>query len=214
MPTELDDIWQPVFLKLLVQNTVADAAHDLEHIHRVVTNARRLAKEEGADWTIVMPAAWLHDCVIVPKSSPQRREASRMAARQAVQWLEAHDWPFGNLGEIAHAIEAHSFSANITPRTVEAKVLQDADRLDALGAIGLARTLMLGAEMQRDFYHPADPFCEARAADDSIYTLDHLYCKLLTLAGTMQTEGGKTEAERRTGFLQQFLDQMKAELGR
>lgn len=213
MPSELDSTWQPLFLKLLQENTVVDAAHDLEHIHRVATNARRLASEEGADWTVVMPAAWLHDCVIVPKSSALRRQASQMAAKQAVEWLESHGWAHGKLEEIAHAIEAHSFSANITPRTIEAKVLQDADRLDALGAIGLARTLMLGAEMRREFYDPADPFCESRAADDSIYTLDHLYCKLLTLEETMQTESGKKEAGRRTEFLRQFLDQMRAELG-
>ncbi|MEO7100968.1 MAG: HD domain-containing protein [Luteolibacter sp.] len=212
IPENLDSTWQPVFLKLLAENTVSDAAHDPEHIRRVVINARRLTEQEGADWIVVMPAAWLHDCVIVPKSSPDRVRASQLAAEQAVDWLEKHGWPHGKLDEIGHAIAAHSFSAGITPGTLEAKVLQDADRLDALGAVGLARTLMLGAEMKREFYDVADPFCHSRTADDSIYTLDHLYCKLLKLEGTMQTASGRKEAGQRTLFLQQFLDQMEHEL--
>jgi uncharacterized protein len=71
---------------------------------------------------------------------------------------------------------------------------------------------MLGAEMKREFYHPIDPFCHSRHADDSVYTLDHLYCKLLTLAGTMQTDAGKIEAADRSAFLTHFLDQMAKEL--
>ncbi|MEO5714804.1 MAG: HD domain-containing protein [Luteolibacter sp.] len=213
MNSTIDHTWQPVFLQLLSDHTVSDAAHDLEHIRRVVTNARRLATAEGADWEVVMPAAWLHDCVIVPKSSPDRKRASQLAAAQAVVWLEEKGWSFGKLEEIAHAIEAHSFSAGIEPRTLEAKVLQDADRLDALGAVGLARTLMLGAEMKREFYDVADPFCQNRAADDSIHTLDHLYCKLLKLEGTMQTASGRNEAGQRTVFLRQFLAQLENEIG-
>ena len=210
--TEIDPIWPALFLKLLDQHSISDSAHDPSHIHRVVTNARRLTTAEGADWLVVMPAAWLHDCVIVPKSSPDRKQASIIAARQAVAWLEEHQWPHGRLDEIAHAIEAHSFSAAIAPRTLEAKVVQDADRLDALGAVGLARTLMLGGELRREFYAVLDPFCESRAPDDSVYTLDHLYAKLLTLEGTMQTSSGKAEARQRTEFLRGFLDQLRDEI--
>lgn len=208
-----DPFWPDLFLKLLGTHAETDAAHDLEHIRRVVTNARRLTEAEGADWQVVMPAAWLHDCVVVPKSSPERKQASRLAAKRAVEWLTEHDWPNGKLDEIAHAIEAHSFSAGIETRTPEARVLQDADRLDALGAVGLARTLMLGAEMKREFYHPADPFCANREPDDSVYTLDHVYQKLLTLEGTMKTAAGKREAVRRTEFLRDFLREMADEVG-
>jgi len=120
---------------------------------------------------------------------------------------------YGRLDEIAHAIEAHSFSAAVVPRTLEAKVVQDADRLDALGAVGLARTLMLGGEMKRAFYDDVDPFCATRLPDDAVFTLDHLYSKLLTLEGTMQTPGGKAEARLRTKFLRQFLGQLSIEIG-
>lgn len=212
MPTDLDLKWQPIFEKLLTQHTTSDAAHDLEHVRRVVANARKISQSEGANWQTVMPAAWLHDCVTIPKSSPDRILASKLAAEQALRWLEENAWPFGNLDEIFHAIEAHSFSAKIAPRSLEAKVLQDADRLDALGAVGLARTLMLGAEMKREFYEPRDPFCKNRLADDSIYSLDHLYCKLLTLETTMQTASGKHEAAHRSQFLRSFLTQLESEL--
>lgn len=208
----LEATWAPHFLKQLQRHAVADAAHDLEHIYRVVANARRLTVAEGADWMVVLPAAWWHDCVVVPKSSPQRTLASRLAGAQAVAWLEEAQWPHGRLDEIRHAIEAHSFSAKIAPTTLEAKVVQDADRLDALGAIGLSRTLLLGAEMQRIFYDANDPFCENRPPNDGIYTLDHLYAKLLTLEDTMQTEAGKREARERTEFLRQFLAQLAREI--
>lgn len=204
--------WTPIFLNLLETHAVIDAAHDLEHIRRVVANARRLTTSEGADWMTVLPAAWLDDCVIIPKSSPDRKQASMLAARQAASWLEEHGWPHDNLPEIVHAIEAHSFTAGIAPLTTEAKVLQDADRLDALGAVGLARTLMLGGELKRVFYQAEDPFCDHRDADDSVYTLDHLYRKLLTLEGTMQTESGRKDAGRRTGFLRDFLGQLREEI--
>jgi uncharacterized protein len=210
--TDLTSQWEPLFLQLLKQHAAADAAHDLEHIHRVVANARRLALTEQADCLIVLPAAWLHDCVVVPKSSPQRTQASRLAAAQAVAWLEAAGWPYGRLEEISHAIEAHSFSAKIPPQSLEAQVVQDADRLDALGAIGLSRTLLLGAEMQRTFYAPEDPFCKSRPPDDSIYTLDHVYAKLLRLEDTMQTKAGREEARARTEFIRHFLHQLAREI--
>lgn len=210
--SDTDAYWSALFLDLLETHAVKDAAHDAGHIRRVVTNARRLSTAEGADWLVVMPAAWLHDCVIVPKSSPDRKQASVIAAREAVAWLEKLGWPHGRLEEIFHAIEAHSFSAGIVPRTLEAKVVQDADRLDALGAAGLTRTLMLGGELKREFYAAVDPFCESRIPDDSVYTLDHLFSKLLTLEGTMQTSSGKLEARQRADFLKVFLVQLRQEI--
>jgi uncharacterized protein len=189
-----------------------DAAHDLEHIGRVVANARSLAAGEEARLEVVLPAAWLHDCVAVPKDSPLRASASRLAAEQAVAWLKAWGWPDELLPEIAHAIEAHSFTAAIVPRTPEAKVVQDADRLDALGAAGLARCLMLGGALGRPLYATVDPFCAQRVPDDRASCVDHFYTKLLTLEDTMQTARGRQEAQRRTAYLRGFLDELKREI--
>lgn len=189
-----------------------DAAHDLAHVERVVANARALAATEGARLEVVLPAAWLHDCVTVAKDSPQRAAASRLAAAQAVRWLGEWGWPTAGLAAIAHAIEAHSFTAGITPRTIEAKVVQDADRLDALGAVGLARCLMLGGALGRPLYATEDPWCERRAPDDRAACVDHFYTKLLKLEDTMLTAGGREEARRRTAFLRQYLAELKREI--
>ena len=188
-----------------------DAAHDLAHVQRVVGNARTLAATEGARLEIVLPAAWLHDCVTVPKDSPQRAAASRLAAAQAVKWLGEWGWAESLRPDIAHAIEAHSFTAGIPPKTIEAKVVQDADRLDALGAVGLARCLMLGGALGRPLYATDDPWCEQRAPDDRAACIDHFYTKLLKLEGTMQTGSGRHEAQRRTAFLRSFLAQLRHE---
>ena len=190
-----------------------DAAHDTEHIRRVVANATRLARAEGASLDVVVPAAWLHDCVSVPKDSPDRPRASALAAAEAVRLLRDWDLPADLLPPIAHAIEAHSFSAGIATRTREAAVLQDADRLDALGAIGLARCVMLGAELGRPLYLPDDPFCEQRQPDDLASSVDHFYTKLLGLPASFQTAAGREEAKRRTEILHQFLSELRHELG-
>jgi len=190
----------------------ADAAHDLAHVRRVVASAKALAAAEGGHPAVVVPAAWLHDCVSVPKSSPLRAQASRLAADEAVRRLAAWGYPEAHLPEVHHAVAAHSFTAAIEPRTREAQVVQDADRLDALGAVGIARTLMLGGAMGRPLYDEADPFCERRPPDDAASTIDHFYTKLLHLAGTMRTASGRAEAERRTAVLRRFLDDLRREL--
>lgn len=195
-----------------VASSEGDAAHDLPHVQRVVHSARRLALEEGARLEVVIPAAWLHDCVSVPKDSPLRKQASGLAAQRAGVLLREWGVEEALLPEIEHAIEAHSFSAGIPPRTLEARVVQDADRLDALGAVGLARCLMLSGEMGQRLYDPADPFCRDRTPDDRISAVDHFHTKLLSLGVTMHTETARREAEVRTRFLQAFLDRLRNEI--
>ncbi len=189
-----------------------DAAHDSQHVRRVVANARALAALEGAAYEIVVPAAWLHDCVVVPKDSPDRRRASRMAADRAGELLREWGYPPELIPEVEHAIAAHSFSAGIEPRTLAAKVVQDADRLDALGAIGLARTLMLSVSLDRPLYDPDDPLCERRTPDDRRSAVDHFFTKLLKLPAQMKTAAGRAEAEHRVAVLRGWLAQLKREL--
>jgi uncharacterized protein len=189
-----------------------DAAHDGEHVRRVVGNARRLAVAEGAPLDVVVPAAWLHDCVHVPKDSPHRADASRLAAEEAARLLAAWGYDATRIADVAHAIEAHSFTAGVPATTAAARVVQDADRLDALGAVGLARTLMLGGAMARPLYDPADPFCEHRAPDDRTSAIDHFYTKLLHLPARPAAVCMRAEAERRVGVLRSFLAALRAEL--
>jgi uncharacterized protein len=205
--------WEPRLREFAGAQPGADPAHGAVHLERVVATAMKLAAEEGARLEIVLPAAWLHDCVHIAKDSPDRPRASQLAAEHAARFLEVAGYPAACLPDIRHAIEAHSFSAGIAPRTVEAKVVQDADRLDALGAVGLARCIAVGAALDRPLYERDDPFCRSRMPDDRGASLDHFYAKLLKLAGTMQTRAGRREAERRTDFLRAFIAQLETEIG-
>lgn len=209
--------WPQVFERFLLEQLTNDSAHqdgahDLSHIRRVVHNALALAEEEMADLAVVLPAAWLHDCVVVPKDSTLRSQASKMAAETAVTFLQSQSYPAQHLDGIAHAIAAHSFSAQILPQTIEAKVVQDADRLDAIGAVGIARAFIVGGQLGRPIYDEADPFCQKRPPDDFVATVDHFYTKLFKLVDTMQTEAGRREAVRRTQFMADFLTQLGSEL--
>ena len=205
--------WEPRFRQFVASRPGADPGHGLVHLERVVATAVRLAVEEQARLEIVLPAAWLHDCVHVAKNSPNRGRASQLAAEQAEKFLREAGYPPMHLPEIRHAIEAHSYSAGIDPRTIEAKVVQDADRLDALGAIGVARCIAVGAALGRPLYEPKDPFCTSRAPDDNGASVDHFYSKLLKLAGTMQTDAGRKEADRRAAFVHAFIAQLETEIG-
>ena len=191
----------------------ADPAHDITHVERVVQNTLKLTEAEEGNPAISVPAAWLHDCVSVAKDSPYRKQASRLAADEAIRFLESIQYPPDLSAQIHHAIEAHSFSANLPPETLEARIVQDADRLEAIGAIGIARCFLTGGSMGTPLYEPADPFAKNRDLNDRSYTLDHFYCKLLGLADTMKTSAGKAEAIKRTDYMMDFLKQLGSEIG-
>jgi len=182
-------------------------------VRRVVRSAMDLCASEGADPDVVFAAAWLHDCVAVPKDSPLRAQASRLCAAAASEYLERAGWPPDQIPSIAHAIEAHSFSAGIEPATAEARVVQDADRLDALGAHGLARCIATGASMGTDLIHPSDPWARERPLDDVRWSVDHFFAKLFKLPAMMRTESGRLEARRRVEFLRDFLRELARERG-
>ena len=189
-----------------------DPAHDISHVRRVVKNALYLTDIEQANSLVTSVSAWLHDCASVPKDSDLRSKASRLAADEAISFLSTTGYPKRWLDEVFHAIEAHSFSANIPTRSLEAEIVQDADRLEALGAIGIARCILTGGSMGAALYEPGDPFCELREPDDRRYSIDHFYKKLFTLPDTMKTKAGRDEAHRRADYMRGFLDQFRGEI--
>ncbi|NVC49268.1 HD domain-containing protein [Vibrio diabolicus] len=200
------------FLEFMQQEMQVDAAHDISHVQRVVNTAKKLAVEEGADLSIVLPAAYLHDCFTYPKDHPNRKQSSIIAAKKAVAFLESIDYPQQYHDAIAHAIEAHSFSANIRPNTLEAKVVQDADRLDALGAIGVTRCIQVSTEFDAQLYDDKDIFAQQRELDDKQFTLDHFQTKLFKIAETMNTESARREAQKRKTFMQAYIEQLHDEV--
>lgn len=190
----------------------ADPAHDSLHFQRVVNLAKKLCKLEGGNLEIVIPAAWLHDFVIIPKSSLLRSQASRLSAEKAIEYLTEINYPSEYFRDIAHAIEAHSFSANIEAKTLEAMIVQDADRLDGIGAIGVARCFATSGLLKRSFYHPFDPFCEHREPDDLAFTVDHFYKKLFKTAEKLNTEAGRAEGIRRVEAMSEFLKNLRSDI--
>lgn len=190
----------------------ADAAHDISHVRRVAANVAGLTRAEDADPWVTLPAAWLHDCVAVAKDSPLRAQGSRLAAEAAHGFLRGIGYPGNLLEQVFHAIEAHSYSAAIPTRSLEARVVQDGDRLDSLGAIGIARCLLVGGKLNRPLCSAHDPFCEEREPDDARFTIDHFYAKLFKLPATMQTTAGRAEAERRAELMRTYLETLRNEL--
>ncbi len=190
-----------------------DGSHDIAHILRVFRNAMRILREEGGHGEVLAAAALLHDCVAVEKNSPLRVRASHLAAEKACVLLRAMGWAEIDIAAVAHAIITHSFSANLSPETLEAKILQDADRLDAIGAIGVARCFYIGGRMNATLHDVADPAGERRPINDKRFTLDHFPAKLFKLADGFQTASGRRMAAERHVWLVTFYRQFLEESG-
>lgn len=190
-----------------------DGAHDEAHLLRVWRNVAQIARYEGGDTEILVAATILHDCVWIDKASPERGRASRLAAEQADKILSVLRWPDDRRSQVCHSIEAHSFSAGIAPISLEAKILQDADRLDAIGWIGIARCIYLAGTRRAAIYDPEDPTAVRRKLDDSSYALDHFQTKLFGLADNFCTATGRELAAQRSTRLHEFYDGLLGEVG-
>ncbi|WP_037313955.1 HD domain-containing protein [Ruegeria halocynthiae] len=197
---------------VVAQRMATDPAHDLAHLDRVWMNAQAIADDQ-TDMPVLLAASYLHDLVNLSKDDPERHLASRKSAEESESILAKLGYDPGQIRAITHAIEAHSFSANITPESPEACILRDADRLDALGAIGIARNFSVSGALGRSLYDPADPFAAHRPLDDLHYSIDHWKIKLLRLPGDMLTKTGKEIAQRRTTRMIRFLEDFAQEIG-
>jgi uncharacterized protein len=204
---------EPRLIATISELQTNDGSHDLAHLRRVRANSLHIAETEpAADRRVLIAAVWLHDAIHMEKSDPRRAQASRMAAEFARDLLGGWGEPKDFIEAVAHAIEAHSYSANIPPQTIEAKILRDADRLDAIGAIGVARCFYVTARLNRSLYDPDDPWAKERPLDESRFGIDHFPIKLLKLEAGMLTETGKRIARHRTAYMQGFLDELAAEI--
>ncbi len=197
--------------------TPGELAHDGHHLGRVYGWAVRLAPEAGADPDLSGAAALVHDLVPIPKDDPARAEAGALSARAAGPLLTESGYADHEVVEICDAVATSSWSRGLMPNGPLGAVLQDADRLDALGAVGIARTFATAQVMSRPaapgrFYDPSDPLgATGRPLDDRLNAVDHFRRKLLTLAATMHTPTANAEAARRHGTLVTFLDALSRE---
>jgi uncharacterized protein len=207
--------WQQRFESWLDEHHASeDSAHDISHFRRVWMTARKIMIHHQADPLVVLTACYFHDIVSLPKNHPERSQSSRLAARKTRDILhrDFQDFPPDRFAAVEHAIEAHSFSAGIAPQSIEAKIVQDADRLEALGAIGLARVFAVSGGLGVALFDAEDPFADARSLDDRAFALDHFQTKLLRLPDTMQTDVGRELAQHNADFLVHFMAKLSAEL--
>lgn len=190
-----------------------DPSHDFAHILRVLNTCKSIGLKSGADLTILLPAALLHDVINVPKNHPDRLRASEMAAQEAAGILKSVGYSDDEIKKISVVIHEHSYSLGKTPSCLESAIMQDADRLDALGAVGIMRAVTCAAKMGTPrYYHPTEMIASTRALDDRTYAIDHFFVKLFKLVEKMNTEEGRLEAKRRGEFMNQFLTQLKGEV--
>ena len=205
------NFFESKFVEYLSDLEFSDGSHDLAHFRRVWHMAKSFC-DKDTDLYIVLAASYFHDIVSYPKNHPLRSQSSRDAAVKARKILTSMNFPKDKLDGVAHAIESHSFSANIETKTMEAKAVQDADRMESLGAIGLARTFYVSGLMNGGLFNSEDPFAERRELDDKSYAVDHFSTKLLKLESTMKTEKGRALAKKRSEYLRNFLSTLKEEL--
>lgn len=190
----------------------SDPAHDWPHIGRVAASAKKMCEIEKANLEITLAAVYCHDLVNLPKNHPDRKNASTLAAEEAVPHLKEAGFESDEIERIKNAIIEHSFSKGLKPSSIEAAIVQDADRLDALGAIGILRCAAVNTKMESSFFEPQDPFAEDRPLDDKQYMVDHYFVKLFKLPELMNTEAGKRIALERVGFMTEFLDVLGKEI--
>ncbi|MBO9483027.1 MULTISPECIES: phosphohydrolase [Gammaproteobacteria] len=191
-----------------------DHSHDFSHFQRVWKTAQQIMDLEqvSVNPLVVLAACYFHDIVVLPKDHPERSRASSLAAIKTRTCLEDMGFPAELIDNVCHSVASHSYSAGIAPETIEAKVVQDADRMEALGAIGLARVFYTSGLLRRKMFDPEDPLAEHRALDDREYALDHFQVKLLKLSDTMQTSAGRRMAERNSEYLREYMGKLLKEL--
>ena len=197
-------------LKKVVKSKLGknDPAHDFEHVMRVYHNAERICKNENGNKKLILSAVLLHDIIKIKN----RKDSALKSAKLSEKILKENYFLDDEIRIISNAIKEHSFSKGKFPSTIEGKILQDADRLDAIGAIGLARVFSFSGSNNRPFYDPKDPFSKNRVVNDNKWALDHFFEKLLLLEGKMNTKTGKILAKKRTKILKFFLKEIKNEI--
>lgn len=188
-------------------------AHDWLHVARVAATARALATAEGADVEIAVAAALLHELVNLPKDHPDSAKSGDLCAVAADRLLDDEGVAPSRRASIVACIRDHAFSKGAPPTSVEAAIVQDADRLDAIGAVGIARLFATTADMKRPFYADVDPLCETRAPDDKLWGVDHFFRKLLKIEAGLHTATARALARPRVAIMRAYLSQLGSEIG-
>jgi uncharacterized protein len=198
-----------------------DAVHNFAHVLRVYELAERIASAEGANLEIVHAAVLLHDAEGAADAEGEnddadnRRDHHEISAEFARQELAAKGWPQEQVNAAVHCILAHRFRRGETPQTLEAQVVFDADKLDAIGAIGVARALAYAVQAGQPFYaEPSPQFveCGQRQPDEPHSAYHEFIFKLRNIKTRMFTPTGKAIAAQRDAAMSAYFEQLQAEM--
>ena len=190
----------------------AENSHDFLHTKRVLNLVLELAKDfPQIEEDVIYATCCFHD---VGRTIPQEGvNHAIISANYARENLNKYGFTSQQIEEIASAIETHSWSLGREPKSLLGELLQDGDRIDSLGAIGLARMFSFLNESERTLYNVEDPFCKSdRKPNDKKYTIDHLFTKLFSIPSKLHTEKAKKLANKRVEFMKSFLEQMGLEI--
>lgn len=187
-----------------------NTGHDLSHAIRVVNNAKKILKEVKGNELVVLTSCYLHD--VVDEKLFQNTDNQVNKIRKL---LTENDYSSSDIDEIIHIITTISFHLGIIPQSINAQIVQDADRLDALGSIGIIRAIQYGQSKKRPFYESVNLIkknnhYEFNEVSNS--TLSHFYQKLLKLENMMNTDIAKMMAKERTNTMKLFLDEFYQEI--
>jgi len=196
-----------------------DPVHDFAHVLRVLALAERLAEQEGANHEIVHTAVLLHDIARAEDDNQsqgfaldvgQEEDHALGAAHRAREILRDSSPDF--IEAVAHAIEAHRYRNGIVPQTIEAKVVFDADKLDAIGAIGIARAFAYAGGHRMPLWGKVSPDYQPGRSEELHTPLHEFHIKLQKIKEKLYTDSGRALAEERHAFMVTFIEQINAEV--
>jgi uncharacterized protein len=195
------------------ERLMRSSGHDYQHVLRVYNLAKRIGEEEKADVFVLEAAALLHDLGRAEEARDPTIDHAQRSAEMAREILERMGFQEEKIEAILYAIRVHRYREGIVPETKEAKILQDADKLDALGAVGIMRCFSFGGAHGRGEYDPADPLCKKKKTlEEDKYSVDHFYQKLFKLKDTLHTSTAKRMAEGREKIMRLFLEELEKEI--
>jgi len=197
------------YIKALLEGE--GSGHDWWHIYRVRNNALTIARAYNVNMFVLEMAALLHDIA----DHKFHHGDENIGLIQAENWLAKHHIPDNEIQHILNIMREVSYSSATKPTSLESEIVQDADRLDAIGALGIARTFAYGGYKKREIYNPHTPPVKYKNMDEykknTNPTINHFYEKLLLLKDMMNTEEAKKIADGRHQFMEQYLEQFYAE---
>lgn len=186
-------------------------SHDWRHVRRVARLAETLAAKYDPDERVLFAAVWLHDIGRAKEDSGEIEDHAEWGASEAGEILRDLGTDSETIESVQHCIRAHRYSNDVEPQSREAEILSDADNLDALGAVGIARCFSYGGELGQLLHDPDLPPAEDETVAGQTQ-LNHIHKKILDLPERMYTDAGRELADERAAYVTKFTEQFEREV--